>query len=112
MRSRTRITALGLIAGLAGVMLSSSPALANSYARLGANYASVGTDKKWVEACDMEADGHGVHGEFRLLGGGIMTKGDANGSAGGCGNTTAGVIITQLRVCEDATGCSAWRDVT
>jgi hypothetical protein len=107
-----RITALAIVAGLAVLTLYSSPALANSYARLGANYASVGTDKKWVEACDMEADGRGVHGEFRLLGGGVMTKGDPNGSASGCGNTTAGVIITQLRVCEAITGCSAWRDVT
>ncbi|MEU6716340.1 hypothetical protein ABZ897_33155 [Nonomuraea sp. NPDC046802] len=112
MRSRMRITALGLVAGLAGVTLFSSPALAYTRTSYGANYAGVGTDKRWVEVCDMEADGRGVHGEFRLTGGGVMTKGDANGSAGGCGNQTAGANITSFRVCEANSGCSVWTPVS
>ncbi|OJF11800.1 hypothetical protein BG844_24255 [Couchioplanes caeruleus subsp. caeruleus] len=100
-----------ILAGAGGVavaMVLSTPAWADTRQGYGANYATVGSDKRWVEVCDMEDDGNGVHGEFRLSRGGAMTKGDPNGSAGGCGNQWAGDDITEFRVCETGHGCSGW----
>ncbi|MFC4070212.1 hypothetical protein [Actinoplanes subglobosus] len=103
-----------IVAGAGGIVAAialTTPAWAYTRQGYQSNYAGVGSDKRWVEVCDMENDGHGVHGEFRLSGGGVMTKGDANGSAGGCGNQTAGSNITEFRVCETGYGCSGWLPV-
>jgi hypothetical protein len=108
--SRTRLIA-SIAGGAVAAMVVSAPALAYTRQGYGANYAGVGDDKRWVEVCDMEQDGRGVHGEFRLSGGGVMTKGDTNGYGGGCGNQTAGSNITEFRVCETGYGCSGWLPV-
>ena len=68
----------------------------------GLDYASVGSEHRWTEVCDMEKDGHGVFADFldsnyRL----IFRLRDPNGSAGGCGNQWAGQNIYHYIFCED-----------
>ncbi|WP_166027475.1 hypothetical protein [Streptomyces chilikensis] len=71
----------------------------------GSDYASVGDDKVWVEACDMENDGNGVYGKFQIYGSATWYKvGDSNGSQGGCGSRTFANRVIVFYVCEDDIG--------
>jgi hypothetical protein len=57
----------------------------------------------------MEQDGKGVRGEF-VQGGVIRRVGDANGSAGGCGNGHI-YSVERFRVCEQGGAgyaCGDW----
>jgi hypothetical protein len=88
-------------------------AWADSYVYQGKNYAVVGKNLKWVGACDMEQDGNGVYGQFKLTGPGreIVEVSDPNGSAANCGNRTFDRAVIEFRVCERQIGrdaCSNW----
>ncbi len=107
-RRGIRRAVLGVLAAVVSVVALATTAFAYSRAYHGSDYAGVGSDLRWVEVCDIEQDGNGVYGEFRLTGGGTLTVNDGNGSAGGCGNQTAGSNITQFRVCERNDGCTGW----
>jgi hypothetical protein len=100
------MAATGIVVGgsLAIVLVTASPALAYTRTQFGPSYAGVGDDRRWVEVCDLEQDGIGMYGEFRLSGGGLLRRGDPNGADGGCGNSRAGVDITEFRLCADVPG--------
>ena len=97
------------------VLLSAAPAFAvKVQAKQGSDYASLETDDYWVEVCDMENDGNGVYAQFSDTGGGWETVGDANGSAGGCGNDYVDFRVDRFKVCESdllQDSCSAWKPI-
>lgn len=105
----------GLAAGMAtAVVLGFTPGASADVGVLatvkqGKDYAS--SNGTWVEACDMEEDGHGVYGRFDIGAGAHAIVRDPNGSAGGCGNQTFGRVY-RLQVCEDLNNlpdpCSDW----
>jgi hypothetical protein len=113
MRFKIITATVGAAVGLLGAAVVGTPAsaeigpLGEHYNNHGQDYQRVGSDHKWVEVCDMEQDGNGVLGRFRLSGGGILERGDTNGSAGGCGNTTSGVPIIDMMLCEEG-DCTGW----
>ncbi|MFM9589498.1 hypothetical protein ACKI1J_10700 [Streptomyces scabiei] len=80
------------------------PAHAASYYRLyeGSDYVGVGADRHWVEVCDIERDGNGVHASFWTREEGYVGDvGDGNGSSAGCGNRTFGSTIVAVEICEE-----------
>lgn len=66
----------------------------------------------YVEACDNEADGHGVRTEYHTSLGNKFSIGDSNGSKPGCGYeaTKDGARVDWFRVCE-SDDCTAWRPI-
>ena len=71
----------------------------------GDDYASVGSDRRWVEVCDMERDGNGVYAYFYYQPyPGRIRVSDGNGADGGCGNATAPGRIYLMEICEDDFG--------
>src|SRR4051794_14301839 len=77
---------------------------AQVYSKQGADYASYDPATDYIEACDMESDGHGVYMEYWTYGGNHRYEWDGNGSQGGCGNDWID-DIRRFRVCEDKVGC-------
>ncbi|MEV4843561.1 hypothetical protein AB0K20_10125 [Micromonospora matsumotoense] len=102
-----KITVRRLASVMAGAgaiaLMASTPAQAAEYFRgyEGSDYAGVGADRRWVEVCDMEADGNGVYATFTVRGStGGNTVNDGNGSAAGCGNKTFGGDVLGFSICE------------
>jgi hypothetical protein len=102
LRRMTRRTLFTATLAILGILTLAAPASA-SYHRQdnGSDYAGVGADHRWVEVCDMEADGNGVFGMFYGANSHFLFQvGDGNGSAGGCGNRTASENIRGFYICE------------
>lgn len=62
-----------------------------------------------IQACDQEADGHGVRAHWRSFNGNITVGSwDPNGAYGACGEDFLPPDAQEFRVCEAEVGCSAW----
>jgi hypothetical protein len=110
---RSRLGGAVLAAMAVGVLVITSATPAQAFiarAFEGSDYASYSTTDGWLEVCDMERDGHGVYGEFWQSG--VKRRvGDANGSAGGCGNGHIGGVDRFL-VCESGDDWPTCSDLT
>ncbi len=67
----------------------------------GADYSINSNDRSRISACDLEADGRGVHADY--LNSGLYGRIDnGNGSQGGCGDRNLGSLrVTQHRIVEE-----------
>lgn len=75
------------------------------------NVGGVGRNRRFVFACDLEADGRGLRTEYHMSNGVKDHVGDANGSKPGCGAESSGTTIDWFRVCEGPgeAGCKPWK---
>jgi hypothetical protein len=105
---RTVAAAASLGAVFALVPLPSAYAH-DTCAAYGANVACVRNNHHTIDWCDRELDGKRVYAQYRVEFFTITTAYDPNGSNPGCGHRNDEWSIYEFRVCEQGSGCSAWK---
>lgn len=78
-------------------------------AAYGANVACVKNNHHTIDWCDRESDGNRVYAQYRVEFFTATTAYDPNGSNSGCGHQNESWSIWDFRVCEEGSGCSAWK---
>jgi len=85
---------------VAAVMLPTAALAVRSYD--GLDHSEDYNAVKHVRICDNETDGNGAYADYQRNGSGLTDRvDDGNGSAAGCGNTSAGNKIYRHKACED-----------
>jgi hypothetical protein len=81
-------------------------------AAYGANVACVRNGHTGIDWCDRETDSNRVYAQYQIEFFGTITTGyDPNGSNPGCGHQdNIWPLIALFRVCEEGSGCSAWKE--
>lgn len=101
------------VAATFGTALALLPAAAaqahDTCVAYGANVACVRDNHHTIDWCDRETDGRRVYAQYRVEFFTVTTGYDPNGSNPGCGHRRDSWSIYDFRVCEQGSGCSAWK---